>query len=760
MPVPSGTPRPGGSGLTRSEAAIEAWKHRQRAAPKGGLDPKIATRVKEILAAKQKKGKPKGAKPKAGKAKPTGTKQEIANKNRATVAKQGGMGDLEGALVRVGAGMAKGGNDLEPEAHNKLIDKGLAQRHADGSVTLTGAGKKWKSAADKGDADGANAALSDAKAGASDRAAKEKVKSDKATARETAKADREKTKAAKLTERATKQKKQQQAAKQKAQARKKIAVEKAKARAAKDAAKLAKEKAKATPVEAATAPATPIATGKAIDMSDLAIKAGARHSRTDIQHLQSIHDSSVACGASCATESDDDSDMPIDDEEEGVKAIKSIMDNPLYYAQHECGDIMQAANALSTMAMLIQSELVEEDEDQAHIAMLCDAAHTLVDFIDSELDELEGASKDAAHDAGMGPMKALVESEYQLWYDTTVDDLMSNHGVGDREMAGWLVKRYASPIKGIEAREDVNPKAGAAEYGKVEFADAKNKKYPVDTADHVRSAWNYIAKEANAAKYDPDEVSQIKSKIVSAWKKLIDKAGPPSAGKAWDKLPELFELAGLGSSGGHRASQVDGGAIKSLDNDMIRGYAVRFGDSDHPDLQKDYYTKSTDFWLDHFGWPRPITYHHGMDAGTRNDPVIGQWLKAGIDDVGVWMEGQMDRAHVYYKAMKELAQRGYIRLSSDSAPQWVIREKQENGVNFIKRWPLITSSCTVTPMEPRMLPVEVKAYLAEIGVDIDADTEVNDPDDAKADGQKATDDDRARAILLELELLELELETA
>ncbi len=148
---------------------------------------------------------------------------------------------------------------------------------------------------------------------------------------------------------------------------------------------------------------------KAIDMTELAIKAGARHSRTDMQHLQGIHDSAVACGASCDTEGDDSADVPTDDEEEGVKAIKGIMDNPLYYAQHECGDIMQAANALSTMAMLIQSELMEDDEDPAHVAMLCDAAHTLVDFIDSELDELEGASKDAAHDAGMGPMNKGIE---------------------------------------------------------------------------------------------------------------------------------------------------------------------------------------------------------------------------------------------------------------------------------------------------------------------------------------------------------------
>ncbi len=657
MALPSSTT--GGSGRSRSEAAIEAWKHRQRAAPKpGGLDPKIAARVKEILAAKQKKGKPKskGKAPK-GKAKPKDarTSQEKANQNRAQVAKQTGMGDLEGTLVRLNAG--KQGAGMENDKHDALINQGLAQRHADGSVSLSPAGKKWKAAADKGDKDAASGALADAKAGASDKAAKDKEKAAKVAERTQAKTERVAAATAKKQER---EKKQQE-------------------RLAKAAAKQKHAR-------------------KGIDMDDLAIKAGARHSRTDLQHIQAIHDSAVACGADCAT-ADDSADSS--DEGELIdagKAIKGIMDDPGYYAQHECGDIMQAANALSTMAMLIQSELAEEDEDPQHIAMLCDAAHTLVDFIDSELDELEQAGKDAAHDASMGPMKA------------------------------------------ITAREDVNPKAGIAEYGKVDFADAKNKKYPIDTADHVRAAWNYIAKEANAAKYDPDEVNQIKSKIVSAWKKLIDKAGPPSAGKAIDD-------AWL---------HVDGDAIKALDNDILRGYAVRFGDADHADLQRDYYTKATDFWLDHFGWPRPITYHHGMDAGTRNDPVIGHWLKAGVDDVGVWMEGQMDRAHAYYKAMKEHAQRGYLRLSSDSAPQWVIREKQQNGVNEIKRWPLVTSSVTVTPMEPRMLPVEVKAYLAEIGVDIDDSQEAANSDPARSDATKASDEARAKMLLLELDLLELE----
>ncbi|HEX8289387.1 MAG TPA: DUF6582 domain-containing protein [Pyrinomonadaceae bacterium] len=71
----------------------------------------------------------------------------------------------------------------------------------------------------------------------------------------------------------------------------------------------------------------------------------------------------------------------------------------------------------------------------------------------------------------------------------------------------------------IDKREDVNPEEGERKYGDVEFADQTNKKYPIDTPEHVRAAWNYINHKDNAAKYDGDEVEQIKSRIKRAAKK-------------------------------------------------------------------------------------------------------------------------------------------------------------------------------------------------------------------------------------------------
>ncbi|HWV23903.1 MAG TPA: DUF6582 domain-containing protein [Thermomicrobiales bacterium] len=71
----------------------------------------------------------------------------------------------------------------------------------------------------------------------------------------------------------------------------------------------------------------------------------------------------------------------------------------------------------------------------------------------------------------------------------------------------------------IERRDDVNPERGEHEYGDVTFADPVNKKYPIDTDDHIRAAWSYINHPKNAAEYDKDDVKTIKNRIVKAAKK-------------------------------------------------------------------------------------------------------------------------------------------------------------------------------------------------------------------------------------------------
>jgi hypothetical protein len=68
----------------------------------------------------------------------------------------------------------------------------------------------------------------------------------------------------------------------------------------------------------------------------------------------------------------------------------------------------------------------------------------------------------------------------------------------------------------IRRREDIDPEDGVRKYGDVDFADAVNKRYPVDTPEQVRAAWARIHIPRNAMFYSVDELELIKSRIAQA----------------------------------------------------------------------------------------------------------------------------------------------------------------------------------------------------------------------------------------------------
>lgn len=96
---------------------------------------------------------------------------------------------------------------------------------------------------------------------------------------------------------------------------------------------------------------------------------------------------------------------------------------------------------------------------------------------------------------------------------------------------GMTNEQREAVLAKIAKRPDVDPKEGKDKYGNVEYADPKNKKYPLDTTKHIKAAWSYIHMPKNAAKYSSEDADAIKSKIASAWKDEIDKDGPPEAEK-------------------------------------------------------------------------------------------------------------------------------------------------------------------------------------------------------------------------------------
>lgn len=85
----------------------------------------------------------------------------------------------------------------------------------------------------------------------------------------------------------------------------------------------------------------------------------------------------------------------------------------------------------------------------------------------------------------------------------------------------------------IKAEEHYTDADGKEPYGDVKYADPgyqndHKKRYPIDTPEHIRAAWNYINKHNNSSKYTTDQLDNIKRKIISAWKSKIDPKGPYS----------------------------------------------------------------------------------------------------------------------------------------------------------------------------------------------------------------------------------------
>src|SRR5689334_23545495 len=213
-----------------------------------------------------------------------------------------------------------------------------------------------------------------------------------------------------------------------------------------------------------------------------------------------------------------------------------------------------------------------------------------------------------------------------------------------------------------------NPKEGTSKYGDVKFADEKNKKYPIDTEEHIRAAWNYINKENNAGKYSSEDLATIKNKIVAAWKDKIDKAGPPSVDK---KSMDFSYAKSLGIVVPENAL-----AVKYVGRDTIKGYTFLWGHPEKRDIEMEYFNPQTDFWDKTLGKSvRPLTWDHAQDEELKADSRIGEIIDFGDDEVGRWYEAHLDRAHRYRKAVDQLIKDGALGTSSDSAPQYVVRQK-------------------------------------------------------------------------------------
>lgn len=138
-----------------------------------------------------------------------------------------------------------------------------------------------------------------------------------------------------------------------------------------------------------------------------------------------------------------------------------------------------------------------------------------------------------------------------------------------------------------------------------------------------------------------------------------------------------------------------GGEIKAFEDGRIGGYLVRFTDADSPDLVGDYFSKDTDFGIAD-GHPVNIYYHHGQNPTMKMQPIGAG--KLSIDDVGVFIDGELALRNEYERAIHEqLIAAGKAGWSSGAVAHLVQREQIKSDVHHITHWLIGEASITPTP---------------------------------------------------------------
>lgn len=182
-----------------------------------------------------------------------------------------------------------------------------------------------------------------------------------------------------------------------------------------------------------------------------------------------------------------------------------------------------------------------------------------------------------------------------------------------------------------------------------------------------------------------------------------------------------------------------GGEIKALGDGKVAGYLVRYTSAETPDLTGDYFDANTDFDAED-GDRVTVYYGHGFDPVLKHRKLGKGTLR--FDDVGVWVEAQLQMRDDYERAIYAMAEAGKLGWSSGTLPNLVERE-DEGEAKRITHWPLgKDASLTPTPaaglVATQVLPL--KAWLAEQAVGVKGDDgDAPNYGDMEADNEVSTD---------------------
>ena len=212
--------------------------------------------------------------------------------------------------------------------------------------------------------------------------------------------------------------------------------------------------------------------------------------------------------------------------------------------------------------------------------------------------------------------------------------------------------------------------------------------FPIRNQTDVRNAARLVGHAA-----DPDAV---KRKIISIAKRKGLTIPASWQKKGSDSAKSLGETLVL-----------QGGAVKALGAGKVGGYAVLWSTASDPDLAGDFFRPTTKTHVRE-GDIRPTLYEHTLDP-TLDDTELGEGVIGKADDVGQWVEAQLDMSDRYIAKIYELAEAGKLGWSTGSAAHMVRRERV--GKSFeLKRWPIVELTLTTHPCEPRAVAMPLKSW--------------------------------------------------
>ena len=303
-------------------------------------------------------------------------------------------------------------------------------------------------------------------------------------------------------------------------------------------------------------------------------------------------------------------------------------------------------------------------------------------------------------------------------------------GVSVEKEDGTLIKKHgthAEALAHLRALEaNVSDAKSLSSKQMMEMGAMGGAEYAVQEAWDISNAAMALAQVAALVQGEEDEPGDVRSlaaimrgllEFIDGEIKEMEKAS--RRGEEYEKSTRITNVLDLSYVKGLHIEIPDNKlAVKYVGKNTIAHPVFIWGNPNKTDLDIEYFTRSSDFWDTSLkDFIRPLTWDHGQDERFNKfepNPVIGKTVKYYDDDVARWAESIIETDKKYRKFIDQFIEEKRLGYSSDSAPQYIIREKQGKAT-WLKMWPWFGGSLTVSPCEPRMKEFTPE-FLKSLGV--------------------------------------------